>query len=258
MDVLRKELNDFYAGQELEKETLDRKLLHDCIDRVRAVTSIDNDCRVITDASADRCYIVGGKLACLLGLNDSFPALDVITDSSDEDIIYNRIHPEDLVDKRMLEYHFFKFIDSQPDCEKLNYKAICRFRMRNRDGEYVYIDNSTQALHLSPRGKVWLILCCYNLSSYPNAGTGISPRIVNMASGDISDVPLDGKRTAILSTREKEILRLISEGKLSKEIALILGISINTVNRHRQNILGKLCVDNSMEAVMAAVSMKLL
>eukprot|EP00825_Cyclidium_porcatum_P024122 TRINITY_DN26650_c0_g1_i2.p4 TRINITY_DN26650_c0_g1~~TRINITY_DN26650_c0_g1_i2.p4 ORF type:complete len:108 (+),score=15.68 TRINITY_DN26650_c0_g1_i2:196-519(+) len=56
----------------------------------------------------------------------------------------------------------------------------------------------------------------------------------------------------ILSDREKEILQLIDQGKMSKEIAPDLSISINTVNRHRQNILEKLHVGNSIEACRIA------
>ena len=62
----------------------------------------------------------------------------------------------------------------------------------------------------------------------------------------------------ILSAREKEILRLIMDGKPSKQIADLLNISIHTVNRHRQNILEKLSVGNSVEAIMAAKAMKLI
>ena len=53
-------------------------------------------------------------------------------------------------------------------------------------------------------------------------------------------------------------LHLIREGKASKQIAAILGISVNTVNRHRQNIIEKLSVGNSIEAITAATAMKLL
>lgn len=62
----------------------------------------------------------------------------------------------------------------------------------------------------------------------------------------------------ILSEREKEILRCIRKGLSSKEIAITLYISVNTVNRHRRNILEKLCVGNSIEACRAAELMKLL
>ena len=65
-------------------------------------------------------------------------------------------------------------------------------------------------------------------------------------------------RSTLLSLREKEVLRCIQNGMLSKEISQRLHISINTVNRHRQNILRKLSVGNSMEAVNAAIAMRLL
>jgi two-component system, NarL family, response regulator NreC len=48
------------------------------------------------------------------------------------------------------------------------------------------------------------------------------------------------KETIILSTREKEILRLIADGKSTQEIADILCIGIHTVNSHRKNIKSKL------------------
>lgn len=259
MDVLRKELNEIYARQQLDKEKLDNTIVRDSINQIRAVTAIENDCRVITDASADYCYIIAGRVAGIIGINSpGSDTIDVEANSSDEDIIYNRLHPVDLVDKRMLEHYFFNYVDSLPEERKLHFKATCRIRLKDRNGEYISIDNTTRVMRLSPAGKIWLILCGYGLSPYPQGDEGISPRIVDMSSGEITEISFAEKRNAILSTREKEILTLIKSGKLSKEIAAILGISVNTVNRHRQNILEKLCVDNSMEAVMAAVSMKLL
>ncbi len=56
----------------------------------------------------------------------------------------------------------------------------------------------------------------------------------------------------ILSEREKQVLRLIDRGMMSKHIADSLFISINTVSRHRQRILQKLKVSNSIEACRIA------
>ena len=53
-------------------------------------------------------------------------------------------------------------------------------------------------------------------------------------------------------------VKLIDEGKLSKEIANYLSISINTVNRHRQNIFEKLNVDHAIEACKVARVMGLI
>lgn len=257
MDVLRKELNSIYSSQHLECEHLDRNLLDDYKERIATATAISQDCSVITDAAADFCYIFAGSFARLLGLTDQ-SQLYKEADSSDEDIIYNRLHPEDLVEKRMLEYEFFKHVDKLDGQEKLNYIATCQIRIRNAANRYICIQNTTQILHPSPNGKIWLILCRYGLSPEQNLSPDIMPRILNRATGEIIPLSLSGKRFQILTAREKEILNLIKEGKLSKQIADLLGISINTVNRHRQNILEKLSVGNSVEAVTAASAMKLL
>ena len=46
--------------------------------------------------------------------------------------------------------------------------------------------------------------------------------------------------SAFLSTRERQVLQFIAEGKNTKEIAFQLAVSIKTVETHRQNIMEKL------------------
>jgi DNA-binding NarL/FixJ family response regulator len=53
-----------------------------------------------------------------------------------------------------------------------------------------------------------------------------------------------------LTPREEEILHLLSEGMLSKEIAQQLAISVQTVNSHLKHIYGKLEVRTRTEAVI--------
>lgn len=48
------------------------------------------------------------------------------------------------------------------------------------------------------------------------------------------------KRKDVLTTREAEVLQLIAEGKPNKQIAEELGISIKTVEKHRQQVMYKL------------------
>ena len=56
-----------------------------------------------------------------------------------------------------------------------------------------------------------------------------------------------------LSPREREVVQLISEGKVSKEIAAILNMSLATVEKHRSNILRKLKLHSIAELVLYAV-----
>jgi two-component system, NarL family, response regulator NreC len=57
----------------------------------------------------------------------------------------------------------------------------------------------------------------------------------------------------LLTTREREILQLIAEGKSNKEIAAALNISPYTVETHRSHILEKLNLHNPAELILYAV-----
>jgi DNA-binding NarL/FixJ family response regulator len=48
------------------------------------------------------------------------------------------------------------------------------------------------------------------------------------------------KKKTALSSREAEVLQLIAEGKANKQVAAGLGISIKTVEKHRQHLMSKL------------------
>jgi two-component system response regulator NreC len=57
----------------------------------------------------------------------------------------------------------------------------------------------------------------------------------------------------LLTSREREILQLLAEGKTNKEVATALNISPYTVETHRGHILQKLDLHNSAELVLYAV-----
>jgi len=57
----------------------------------------------------------------------------------------------------------------------------------------------------------------------------------------------------VLSDREKEVLRLLIQGKNSKQIASALFISKTTVDTHRRNILEKTGAHNSSELIAIAL-----
>lgn len=63
---------------------------------------------------------------------------------------------------------------------------------------------------------------------------------------------------ALLTKREREVLRLTAEGKTAKETARILDISQHTVNRHRANLMEKLDKHSTAELVKLAVRLKLI
>jgi len=63
----------------------------------------------------------------------------------------------------------------------------------------------------------------------------------------------DDEQFDILTPRELQVLKLIAEANTSKEIAKALFISIKTVERHRQNILDKLGMNDRVELTRYAI-----
>jgi DNA-binding NarL/FixJ family response regulator len=61
------------------------------------------------------------------------------------------------------------------------------------------------------------------------------------------------KTTRLLTTREREILQLISEGHLHQQIAERLSISVRTVDTHRNNIMKKLDLHDTASLVTYAI-----
>ena len=57
----------------------------------------------------------------------------------------------------------------------------------------------------------------------------------------------------LLTTREREILQLLAEGKSNKEVATLLDLSLRTVETHRSNIQEKLNLHSWPELILYAV-----
>jgi DNA-binding NarL/FixJ family response regulator len=62
------------------------------------------------------------------------------------------------------------------------------------------------------------------------------------------------KRTDLLTSRELEVLQLIAEGESNKQIAAELGISVKTVERHRQRLMDKLAIHDVAGLTRYAIS----
>jgi len=56
-----------------------------------------------------------------------------------------------------------------------------------------------------------------------------------------------------LTPREREIVQLLAEGKSSKEVAVVLGLSVKTAETHRSNIMRKLELHSVSDLVLYAV-----
>ena len=62
----------------------------------------------------------------------------------------------------------------------------------------------------------------------------------------------EGKERA-LTSREREVIQLVAEGKTTKQIAETLGLSAKTADKHRANLMRKLKVHSVSELVLYAI-----
>jgi DNA-binding NarL/FixJ family response regulator len=80
-------------------------------------------------------------------------------------------------------------------------------------------------------------------------GKYLSP-LLSMLLGNLVQ---EARKADILSVREREVLKLLSEGRKTREIAETLCISSFTVRRHRYNIMSKLNVQSLADLVKYAI-----
>lgn len=247
--------------QNLNKELLSQSFSHEshpeeCLSEWQKIAQgyaqVENSIAVLSDLKANKSYIFTGKMGEKFGLGNE-ENLEII-DSIWEEKLFDRIHPDDLTEKHRLELYFLQFLKSLPPQHRCDYHITSPMRMLDKTGRYVAVHHRMFYVQSDPSGNLGLALCLYNYS-YTDESIGRDRgSIVNSACGEIRHVEEQSYRD-LLSRREKEILAFIEKGKISKEIAEILSISKNTISRHRQNILAKLRVKNSLEACRIAKRM---
>jgi len=240
-------------SQSFEASSNPEQKLENCKRIAQMYTRLENCLSVLSDMKARKSFIYYGPIATEIGLDPQETEIKSIW----EDELLNRVHPDDLQKKYRLEFQFFQLINAVPVSERVDYQVITKLRIRNREGKYINVKHRLLYIDSSEDRSIWLALCLYNvLYDHPdfNIPQGI---IVNIKTGKIIDNNQQ-RFNDILSDREKEILQLIKHGRRSKEIADKLKLSINTVNRHRQNIFQKLNVTNALEACRIAETTGLL
>ena len=213
---------------------------------------IENAIAVLSDLRADMSYICYGGFANIFGLGKDVK--EGTFESIWEKDIFSRIHPDDLDRKHAQELCFFHFIKQQPRRKRRDYYLMSKLRMRTTTNSYIPVMHRMFYIFGKSGETLRMALCLY------------SPLIADFQAGcliiDSSDGHIIGTEKqdndSILSAREKQILGLIDKGMTSKDIAEMLYISINTVSRHRQDILGKLQVKNSIEACRIAKELKII
>jgi DNA-binding CsgD family transcriptional regulator len=182
-----------------------------------------------------------------------------LNDHKREDPFYYSgfIHPHDLPLVFDTYRQTFRFLYDLPVSDRKDYKLILNFRQRDKFGTYLNVILQLVVLELDKNGKIWLVLILDDILPDKISFIEVSRRLINLKTGNICLFNSESEKK-ILSSREIQVLGLVSKGFVSKEIADKLYLSVNTVNNHRQNILEKVNASNTSEAVSYARNLGLI
>jgi DNA-binding NarL/FixJ family response regulator len=147
-------------------------------------------------------------------------------------------------------------IEAIHEIKKIHPEAKVLILTMHKDKEYLY-------LSLSAGAKGYLLKedadkeLFSAIEKIRQGKTYISPFFSEEVVDDLVQIGRGDARMIFeadsLTPREREVLKLIAEGKSSKEIANALFISVFTVNNHRASIMEKLKLNKSVDLVKYAI-----
>lgn len=88
-----------------------------------------------------------------------------------------------------------------------------------------------------------------------NAAAEDRPALYEMPRLGRSSTQAPAPRKQALTGREREVLKLLVEGRTVRSAASALGVSTKTVDAHKFNLMRKLGVHNKVDLVMSAIQM---
>ncbi len=171
--------------------------------------------------------------------------------SEQGDFIEELIHPDDRARLAELQLRHAKFIYSLPLEERNDYRTIYQMRMMGANGKYINVVSRQQVIETDRRGKAWIVMGIVELAPDQTPTDRVKCSVLNLRTGQFFN-PYASSADRTLTDRESEVLSLMARGRLSKEIADVLGVSKLTIDNHRKNILSKLEADNAIEAINTA------
>ena len=235
-----------------EEEELDYSLVQKHSAVLQMLANIGNSGTGIFDFNKRSMVFYSSNFGKLLGYAPSD------YEEAGQQFFAGKMHPEDTHRLSINGVSVMKIFNNLSSDEKLAHKSINEYRMLNANNEYVRMVEQYQVLELDTKGQIWLALNIVDVSPNQEESEGSKSQLLNFKTGKMIPMETPQKAQFELTKREIEILGLVKDGLLSKEISNKLSISVHTVNTHRQRFLEKLGANNSFEAVMFASNYGLL
>lgn len=242
---IRKILQDIYVDHKLQEADLDYTVVNGYKTDFDRLSQLSDRCFFIVDLHTFR-YIYTSK-----NFSDIFGYMPVCSQATSfsEELLDSKIHLDDFFEYKKNLFRVGEFLMHKPKNERPDYKHIFELRIQNVQNQYVRVSWERQALETDRSGNLWLMLGTVHILSDQSNEAGTKSFFLNHKTGERISFDCPKETPFELTVREKDILGFVQQGLLSKEIADKLSISVNTVHIHRQNILQKMQVNNSLEAV---------
>jgi hypothetical protein len=247
MTIQRITPEELWSRQQISSLDVDYNLWDKKRTSIQAFSQMSPSCIFTVDVFKKRYDFASDRFTDLFGYNSK----QIKTIRKQGNLLEERIHPDDRAQLLAFQIEHGLFIYSLPQEERNDYQQIFQIRMQNVRQQYVNVISRHQVVQKDRKGKAWIIMGTIELSPNQTPSEKIQRTVINHKTGEIiqsATLPLEEQ----LTSREKEILLLIRQGLLSKEIAYKLHLSIYTVNNHRKHILSKLQAGNAIEAINRA------
>lgn len=249
---IREELSLEFSRQHKNDEMTNDAVLERFVRIAEGYAEVESVLAVLSDINANKSCVVHGRFSDIVDIDKE--RCSGWIPSIWEDDIFKAINSDDLEMKMLHELLFFHYISRLSKSRRFNQCLMQRLRMRSRNGEWVETLHRLYYIPAQDSKTIRYALCLYGAMTTNLKANTI---VVDTLTGQTTELnPSVGMK--ILSPQETSVLKLIDEGNRSKGIADILGISLHTVSRHRQNIIAKLKVRNSAEACKIARNLSIL
>lgn len=249
---IRNELNSEFSRQHPSTAMIDEAALERYMRIAEGYAETENVLAVLSDLRANQSYVAHGRFSDIIAVDKE--ACSGWIPSIWEDDIFKAINSDDLEMKMLQELLFFHYINRCAKSRRFNHCLMQRLRMLSRNGEWIDALHRLYYIPSQDNKTIRFALCLYGaMTTCLNADS----IVVDTLTGQTTELN-QSAGIKILSPQEITVLKLVDAGNRSKGIADILGISLHTVSRHRQNIIAKLKVRNSAEACKTARNLGLL
>lgn len=248
---IEKEIESILPTSDINFDELDYSIIDENKADWIKISEITHSVILVFDCYTNKFVFVSDNIPPLYGIDPNRLTLE------GHEPIIEIIHPDDIYYGLLVRKKIYSLLKAFPAEEKLKHKVVHEMRVKNTRGEYIRIIEQEHVIELDKSGNIWLMLSVIDIDASHESETTKS-HLFNFETGEQIFIDLSDTLEEPLTNRELEVLRLMKQGLLSKEIAESLKVSINTVNSHRQNILQKLKANNSIEAVNLALRLGLL